>query len=128
MLAVNSRQSRCLSSAPVSLRAGSTTARLPWTHLGSIGLSHGLRLGSRQIRRRQPWPVRLTSRLCLLTQSCTSRLMCQEALSQISAKTRTPSAASCSAAQARKAQVSGLIGRPLTKRSSVRSRAGSHRP
>jgi hypothetical protein len=43
-------------------------------------------------------------------------------------KTRTSSAASCSATQARKAQVTGLIGRPLTKRSSIRSRAGSHRP
>ena len=67
--------------------------------------------------------VRLTSRLCPLTQACTSRLTCQEALSQISAKTRTPSAASRSATQARKAQVSGLIGRPSTKRSSIRSRA-----
>jgi hypothetical protein len=38
----------------VSLRAGSTTARLPCTHLGSIAFSHGLRLGSRQTSSRQP--------------------------------------------------------------------------
>ena len=50
--------SRCWSSLPVSLRSGSTTARLPCAHLGSIGLSHGLLLGKRQTRRRQP-PLRL---------------------------------------------------------------------
>ena len=71
-------------------------------------------------------PLDLVS--CVLIQSRASRLMCQEALSQISASARTPSAASRSAAQARKAQVTGLIGRPSTKRSSIRSRAGSHRP
>jgi hypothetical protein len=41
-------------SAAVSLRVGSTTTRLRWTQLGSIAISHGLRLGRRQTSRRQP--------------------------------------------------------------------------
>ena len=61
------------SSTPVSLRSGSVTARLPCAQRGSIGLSHGLLLGERQISRRQP-PSRLTRRLWSLTQPWTSRL------------------------------------------------------
>lgn len=112
----------------MSLRAGSTTARWPCTHLGSIAFRHGLRLGSRQTSRRQPWPATLTVRLCCRSQARTSWLMCQEALSPTSARTRTPSAASGSATQARKAQVTGLTGRPSTKRKNMRSCAGSHSP
>ena len=95
--------------------------------LGSIGFSHGLLLGRRQTRSRQP-PSRLTRRLWAAIQARTSRLTCQGALSQIRSRTRTPSAASRPATQARKAQVTPLTGRPATNRSSIRSRSGSHRP
>src|SRR3954451_20665748 len=83
---------------------------------------------ARQPGRRQPLPTALARRLWLWSriQARTSRLTCHEALSQTSASTRTPSAAGCSAAQARKAQATGLTGRPSTPRSgSAGRRAGS---
>src|SRR3954447_21406439 len=72
--------------------------------------------------------ARLTRRLWATIQARTSRLTCQAALSQTKARTRAPSAASCPTAQAGKAQVTPLTGRPPTNRSSMRSRSGSHRP
>ena len=68
-----------------STRAGSTTARFPCTHLGSIGLSQGLLLGNRQTMRRQP-PSCLAWRLWAVIHSCTAWLTCQEALSQMSTR------------------------------------------
>ena len=47
-------------SAAVKMRAGSTMARLPCSHLGSIGLSQGLLRGKKQAMIRTPVPVRLT--------------------------------------------------------------------
>src|SRR3954451_15766491 len=38
-------QTRSASSAVASRRSGSMTLRLPWSHLGSIGLSQGLLIG-----------------------------------------------------------------------------------
>ena len=43
--------------------SGSTTLRLPCTHLGSMALSHGLCLGKRQLTILTPSPLSLTSRL-----------------------------------------------------------------
>jgi Resolvase, N terminal domain len=71
---------------------------------------------------------RLSRRSWTLIQARTARLTCQGALSQISASTRTPSAASWPATQARKARVTALTGRPATNRSKVRPGSGSHRP
>src|SRR5215216_4635141 len=58
-------QTRGMSAVLESTRAGSTTARFPCTHVGSIGLSQGLRRGRRQPITRPPpaywagrgWPL-----------------------------------------------------------------------
>ena len=34
--------------------------RLPWIHLGSMALSHGLLVGNRHATIRTPWPLALT--------------------------------------------------------------------
>src|SRR3954469_22836992 len=52
-----------------------------------MAFSHGLCLGSRQLTILTPWPLFLTSRLCLPSQRLTSRLMCQLALSQMRSRT-----------------------------------------
>ncbi len=64
--------------------------RLPCTHLGSIGFSHGLCLGSRQLMILTPRPLFLTPRLCVPIQLRSSLLTCQGALSQIKTKTFLP--------------------------------------
>jgi hypothetical protein len=43
------------------MRSGSTTARLPWTHLGSPGLSQGLLTGSKKGTIHTRETLRLTS-------------------------------------------------------------------
>ena len=43
-----------------TVRGGRATARLPCTHLGAIGLSHGLCTGSLQATIRPPCPIALT--------------------------------------------------------------------
>src|SRR4029453_9727112 len=104
-----------MSSAAESTRAGSTTARFPCTHLGSIGLSQGLLLGNRQTMRRQPLSC-LALRLWAVIHSCTAWLTCQEAFSQMRKRARLPWAVKYPASHARKAQVTTLTGRPRTTR------------
>src|SRR3712207_9434841 len=72
------------------------TALFRSIHLGSIALSHGLFLGSRQVAILTPasLPLFLTSRLRFPIQRLTSRLMCQLALSQINTRTFLPSSSS----------------------------------
>src|SRR4051795_5910810 len=81
---------RSMSSSAVNVRSGSTIARLPCSHRGSIGLSQGLFTGKRHTRIRTP-PVRFTVRLCVLIHPCTAWLTCQVALSHTSTHTRLPS-------------------------------------
>jgi hypothetical protein len=69
---------------------GSTTLRLPRTHLGSMALSHGLFLGSKQGTIRTPRPLSLTSRLRVAIQSLTNLLLCQLVLSQIKSRAFFP--------------------------------------
>src|SRR3954453_2864176 len=111
---------RSMSSSAVNVRSGSTIARLPCSHRGSIGLSQGLFTGKRHTRIRTP-PVRFTVRLCVLIHPCTAWLTCQAALSHTSTHTRLPSWASWWAPQVRNSIVTRLTGRPSTKRSSTRS-------
>lgn len=47
-------------SAAVSRRAGSTTARFPCTHFGSMGFNHGALTGNWHAMMRTPRPSRLT--------------------------------------------------------------------
>ena len=117
-------RARSSTSWAVSKRSGSTARRLPWTHFGSIGLSQGLLTGNRQPTMRTPCPARLTARLWSRTQAYTSRLTCQEALSQTSSRAVFPRAASRSQHQARNCVVRALTGRPSTKRSSTSLPAG----
>src|SRR5262245_38051826 len=91
---------RCCVSSPVSGRVGSTMARLPCTHFGSRRLSHGLLLGNWHSSRRQP-PERLTRWLWALSHVRTARLVCQEALSQITTSACLPSLANLSASHPR---------------------------
>src|SRR5215211_8815413 len=77
--------------APSNL-SGSTTLRLPCTHLGSMAFSHGLCFGRRQLAILTPQPLFLTSRLCFPSHLLTWRLMCQEALSQMRTNTFLPAA------------------------------------
>src|SRR4051794_39987235 len=81
---------RSMSSTAVNVRSGSTIARLPCSHRGSIGLSQGLFTGKRHTRIRTP-PVRFTVRLCVLIHPCTAWLTGQVALSHTSTHTRLPS-------------------------------------
>src|SRR2546423_6036556 len=84
-------------SEPGSVRTqGPTTARLPCTHLGSIGLSQGLFVGKKQGRMRTPLPWAFTWALCWRIQVRTSLLTCQEALSQMSNQAVLPWACSWS--------------------------------
>ena len=67
----------------------STTARLPWTHLGSMGLSQGLLVGKKG-RMRTPLPSLSPAELWARIQVRTILLTCQEALSQIEQPGRFP--------------------------------------
>jgi len=102
-----------MSSALLRSRSGSATARLAWTHFGSIRFSHGLLTGNWQIRIRTP-PSRLARRLWARTHERTSLLTCQLALSHTNSNAFLPSAFSNSPTQVRKAVVTGLTGRPST--------------
>jgi hypothetical protein len=44
---------------------------LPWIHLGSVALSHGLLVGNRHATIRTPWPLALTWQLWALIQPLT---------------------------------------------------------
>src|SRR5215211_6039349 len=70
--------------------SGSTTLRLPCTHLGSMAFSHGLCFGRRQLTILTPSPLSLTRRLCFPSQRLTSLETCQLALSQIRSRTFLP--------------------------------------
>jgi len=105
-----------------------TARRLPWTHLGSMGLSQGLLTGRRQATIRTPAPARLTARLWSCSQARTAWLTCHAALSQTSSSAVTPRAASLSQHQARNRVVSAPTGRPSTKRSRTSFAAGRYSP
>ena len=75
---------RSVSSSLESTRLGSRTARLPWAHLGSIGLGQGLLLGRANTSSRSPPPRAFAWRLQACFQARTSALLCQAALSQMS--------------------------------------------
>ena len=60
--------------------SGSVTSRLPWIHLGSMALSHGLFWGNGHATIRTPWPLVLTRRLWAAIQPLTRWLSCQLAL------------------------------------------------
>jgi hypothetical protein len=109
-------------------RAGSTTARFPWTHFGSIGLSHGALTGNGQVMMRTPRPSCLTCRLCSRIQLLTALLMCHDALSHTSSKAVFPRAARRVQQSARNSVVMALTGRPSTKRSQSSSVDGRSRP
>src|SRR5215211_3906031 len=106
--------------------SGSTTLRLPCTHLGSMALSHGLCFGSRQLTILTPasLPLSLTSRLCFPSQRLTSLETCQEALSQKRTMAFLPAASSFSAHHERKRVVMELTGLPSTNLSHVSSSSG----
>src|SRR5437763_1183097 len=93
-------------------------ARLPCSHLGSIGFSHGALTGRPHTLILQP-PSRFTLRLCCPIQRLTRLLTCQDALSQTSTNTRLPSLANLPHSQARKSSVTWLTGLPSTKRKSI---------
>ena len=111
---------RSRTSSAVSVRSGSTIARFPCIHFGSIGFSHGALTGRPHTRIRHPDFSRRTRRLCPAIQARTRLLTCQAALSQTRTNTRLPSAANCSHAQARKSSVTWLTGRPSTNRTIIR--------
>src|SRR3712207_26642 len=115
-------QTLSASSLALSNLSGSTTFLLPWIHLGSIGLSHGLFLGSKQGTIRTPRPLFLTPLLCSLIQLLTSLEVCQLALSQIMSNAFLPIAASLWQLYSRNWVVMELTGRPSTNLSHVRSR------
>jgi hypothetical protein len=74
------------------MRGGSTTARFPCTPLGSLGGNQGLWRDTRQTITRQP-PACLACRLWTLIHSCPATLTCQDALSQMRKRARSPWAA-----------------------------------
>src|SRR5437870_5687432 len=88
---------RLSSSTAVRVLVGSTIARLPCAHFGSIELSQGLLLGSQQGTICTPAsPFRReanASWLCWRSQSRTARLTCQGALSHTITNTLLPSSA-----------------------------------
>jgi hypothetical protein len=94
-------------------------ARLPWTHLGSIGLSHGALTGNPHTRIRHPTPARRTRRLWASIHRRTRPLTCHAALSHTRTNTRFPSAPSTSHTHPRNASVVALTGRPSQNRSII---------
>jgi len=93
--------------------------------VGTIGLSHGLLIGSGHAMIRTAASPALTRRLWAAIQIRTSRLTCQEALSQTSSSAVFPAAASLAQHQARYWVVTPLIGRPATKRNQSASAGGA---
>src|SRR5512132_210147 len=93
-------------------------------HCGSMGLSHGLLVGNRDGTIRTPRPLALTRRLWAPIQPLTSRLLCQEALSQIRSRTSLPLRWSPWQHHPRKRVVMALTGRPSTNLSQVSSSSG----
>src|SRR5215208_2928849 len=101
---------------------------LPWIHLGSIALSHGLLVGNRHATIRSPWPLALTSRLWAVIQPLTSWLLCQEALSQIRSRASLPLWWSLWQHHPRNRVVMALTGRPSTNLSQVSLSSGRCSP
>src|SRR2546421_12396130 len=58
-------QTRSASSAVASRRSGSMTLRLPWSHLGSIGVSPGLLIGREDTIQGAPLAPRLACPVCV---------------------------------------------------------------
>lgn len=99
-------------------------------HCGSMGLSHGLFVGSRQgtIRTPPSPPLLLTRRLWEAIQSLTNPDLCQDALSQTRSKASLPAAASFSQHHPRNCVVIELTGRPSTNLIQVRPNSGTNSP
>ena len=117
--------SKCLytrsrTSSAVSFRSGSTIARLPCIHFGSIGFRHGALTGSPHTRIRHPFFSRATRRLCRAIHARTRWLTCQAALSPTRTNTFFPSAANSPHAQAKNSSVTWPTGRPSTNRTIIR--------
>src|SRR5215210_5163876 len=98
---------------------------LPCTHLGSIGLSHGLFFGSRQLMILTPLPLALTRRLWEAIHSRTSLEVCQLALSQIKTQTLLPATSSFWQHHLKNCVVTLLTGRPSTNLSHIFSSSGT---
>src|SRR5215212_1681760 len=111
-----------------AISRGSVTLRLPWIHLGSIALSHGLLVGNRHATIRTPWPLALTWRLWAAIQLRTSRLLCQLALSQINSRAFLPRALSLWQHHSRNRVVMELTGRPSTNLIQVPASSGRYSP
>src|SRR3712207_5109548 len=88
----------------------------------SMGLSHGLFLGSKQGTIRTPRPLFLTALLFSSIHLLTSLDVCQEALSQIISNAFLPLVASFWQLYSRNWVVMELTGRPSTNLTHVRSR------
>lgn len=83
-----------------------------------------LEVGNRDGTIRTPRPLALTRRLWAPIQPLTSRLLCQEALSQIRSRTSLPLRWSPWQHHPRKRVVMALTGRPSTNLSQVSSSSG----
>src|SRR5215208_7584458 len=101
---------------------------LPWIHLGSMALSHGLLVGNRHATIRTPWPLALTWRLWALIQPPTSWLLCQLALSQIKSRAFLPTTSSLWQLHPRNCVVMALTGRPSMNLSQVSLISGRYSP
>jgi hypothetical protein len=73
--ALNAQHTLSASSYTLKGPSGSTLLRFPWTHLGSMALSHGLCLGKKQLTILTPSPLWLTPRLCYPSQRLISLQM-----------------------------------------------------
>jgi hypothetical protein len=120
-------QTRSVTSCAVSTRGGSTTARLPCPHVGSMGFSQGLVLGSRHATRRPPRPCCLLWRLGRRRQVRTSWLWCHAALSHTTSSACVPRAPKRSLPQASDWVVRPLTGCPVANRRQSWSGGGGAR-
>jgi hypothetical protein len=121
-------QTRSVTSCAVSTRGGSTTARLPCPHVGSMGFSQGLVLGSRHATRRPPRPCCLLWRLGRRRQVRTSWLWCHAALSHTTSSACVPRAPKRSLPQASDWVVRPLTGCPVANRRQSWSGGGGGAP
>jgi len=116
------RSANCLAE---SKPLGSTTARLPCTHLGSMGLSQGLCVGRNKGRIRTPLPEAFTRHGCVPGSRCARAYYnARRHYREISNQARFPWASSSVQQPARNCVVMSLTGRPSTKRKDIRSRMG----
>jgi hypothetical protein len=125
--AATAAQTRAMTSAAVSRRAGSMMAGLPWPQRGSMAVSQGLVTGRRQGRSRPP-PARLTRCWCGRLQGRTARRIGPAAFAQTRARPRFCPRARRAQTQASTAVVPWLPGRPSTTRRQTAVVSGRRRP